>query len=97
VRRAPRDPAITACAVGLAGILISSVVAIYLTVPDMTGLIGLLAGVIIADRDSRAAAGEASGLIPTFRPDPGPTGPRLVAPPSALNRGVPRTVRTLPR
>jgi O-antigen ligase len=95
-RRAPRDPAITACAVGLAGILISSVVAIYLTVPDMTGLIGLLAGVIIADRDSRAAAGEASGLIPTLRPAPDPAPARL-APPRALNRGVPRTARALRR
>jgi hypothetical protein len=72
-------------------------VAIYLTVPDMTGLIGLLAGVIIADRDSRAAAGETSGLIPAFRSDPDPPPPRRVAHPSPLNRGVPRTPRTLPR
>jgi O-antigen ligase len=97
LRRVPRDPAITACAVGLTGILISSVVAIYLTVPDMTGLIGLLAGVIIADRDSRAAAGEPSGLIPAIRTGPDPLPPRLVAQPSALNRGVPRSARAVRR
>jgi O-antigen ligase len=97
LRRVPRDPAITACAVGLTGILISSVVAIYLTVPDMTGLIGLLAGVIIADRDSRAAAGEPSGLIPAIRTGPDPLPPRLVAQASALNRGVPRSARAVRR
>jgi O-antigen ligase len=64
LRRVPLDPGISACAIGLAIILISSVVAIYLTVPDMTALIGLLAGVIIADKEGPAALGERSGLIP---------------------------------
>jgi O-antigen ligase len=90
LRRAPRDPAITACAVGLATILISSVVAIYLTVPDMTALIALLAGVIIADRDSRAAEGRFSGLIPKLQAHSDEPPERLVTQPRPLNRGVPR-------
>jgi O-antigen ligase len=67
VRRRPRDPPITALGVGLALIMISSVVAIYFTVEDMTAVLGLLTGVIMADFESRAADGRSSGLI-------GPTG-----------------------
>lgn len=63
LRRAPGDPAIAACAVGLALIMISSVVAIYFTVADMTAVVGLLAGVLVADREGPAAVGEASGLV----------------------------------
>jgi O-antigen ligase len=63
VRRTPRDPAITSLAVGIAMIMISSVVAIYFTVDDMTAVLGLLAGVIVADAEGRAAAGESSGLV----------------------------------
>ncbi|HEX2096857.1 MAG TPA: O-antigen ligase family protein [Solirubrobacterales bacterium] len=61
-RRSPRDPPIAACAVGIALIMISSVVAIYFTVEDMTAVLGLLAGVLIADAEGPAAAGEPSGL-----------------------------------
>jgi O-antigen ligase len=63
VRRVPRDPAITACGVGIAAIMLSAVVAIYFTVENMTAVLGLLTGVIIADRDDRAAAGQSSGLL----------------------------------
>jgi O-antigen ligase len=62
LRRVPRDPAITGLGVGIAMIMISSVVAIYFTVDDMTGILGLLAGMIIADSEGRAARGEPSGL-----------------------------------
>lgn len=62
-RRSPRDPAITACGVGIALIMISAVVAIYFTVEDMTAVLGLLAGVIAADREGRAAAGYDSDLV----------------------------------
>ena len=61
-RRAPIDPAITACGVGIAMIMISSVVAIYFSVEDMTAVLGLLAGVIVADLDGRASEGLDSGL-----------------------------------
>lgn len=63
-RRRPRDPAIVACGVGLLLIMISSVVAIYFTVDDMTPVLGLLAGVLIADAEGRAARGEPAGLTP---------------------------------
>ena len=62
-RRAPRDPAIAACGVGVALIMISSVVAIYFTVEDMTAVLGLLAGVLVADQEGPAAVGESSGLL----------------------------------
>lgn len=52
-RRSPVDPAITACGVGLAMIMISSVVAIYFAVEDMTAILGLLAGIIVADSETR--------------------------------------------
>lgn len=64
VRRVPRDPPITACGIGIALIMISSVVAIYFTVEDMTAVLGLLAGVLVADAEGRAADGEPSGLLP---------------------------------
>ncbi len=64
VRRSPRDPAIAACGIGIALIMVSAVVAIYFTTEDMTAVLGLLTGVIVADRGSRAAAGEPSGLAP---------------------------------
>lgn len=95
LQRAPRDPAIAACAIGLAIILVSSAVAIYLTVPDMTALIGLLAGVIIADRDGPAAAGERSHLVPSIEPPPQAV-PVSAPPVPALNRAVSRAqVRAL--
>lgn len=64
VRRTPRDPAIAACGVGLLLIMISSVVAIYLTTDDWTPLLALLAGAIVADSEGAAEAGEPSGLVP---------------------------------
>jgi O-antigen ligase len=63
LRRVPRDPAISACGVGIAMIMISSVVAIYFTVEDMTAILGLLTGVLVADAEGRAAAKEPSGLM----------------------------------
>ena len=63
LRRAPRDPAITSLAIGIGMVMISSVVAIYFTVDDMTAVLGLLAGVIVADSEGRAAEGESSGLV----------------------------------
>jgi O-antigen ligase len=62
-RRAPVDPAITACGVGIAMIMISSIVAIYFSVEDMTTVLGLLAGTIVADFEGRAADGADSGLV----------------------------------
>ncbi len=62
-RRAPVDPAITACGVGIAMIMISSIVAIYFSVEDMTTVLGLLTGVIVADHEGRAADAADSGLI----------------------------------
>lgn len=61
-RRHPRDPAVAACGAGLAMIMISSLVAIYFTIVEMTTLIGLLTGVIVADADGRGAEGLDSGL-----------------------------------
>jgi O-antigen ligase len=61
-RRLPRDPAIAACAVGIAMIMISSIVAIYFSVDDMTAILGLLAGVIVADSQGPAADRLESGL-----------------------------------
>jgi hypothetical protein len=63
IRRSPGDPAIAACGVGIALIMISAVVAIYFTAEDMTAVLGLLTGIIVADREGRAAAGEPSGLL----------------------------------
>lgn len=63
VKRVPRDPAITACGVGIAMIMLSAVVAIYFTVENMTAVLGLLTGVIVADHEDRAAAGLSSGLL----------------------------------
>lgn len=62
-RREPRDPGILACGVGIAIIMISSVVAIYFTVEDMTVVLALLAGVLVADAEGRGVAGEPSGLL----------------------------------
>jgi O-antigen ligase len=53
-RRRPRDPAIAACGVGIAMVMVSSVVAIYFTTEDMTAVLGLLAGVLVADREALA-------------------------------------------
>jgi O-antigen ligase len=61
-RRAPTDPAITACGVGIAMIMISSIVAIYFSVEDMTAILGLLAGVIVADHEGQASDRLSSGL-----------------------------------
>lgn len=52
-RRTPADPAITACGVGIAMIMISSIVAIYFSTEDMATMLGLLAGVIVADHETR--------------------------------------------
>jgi len=62
-RRTPADPAIAACGVAIAMIMISSVVAIYFTVEDMTAVLGLLTGVLVADAEGRAPLGEDSGLL----------------------------------
>ncbi len=64
VRRFPRDPPIAACGIGIALIMISSFVAIYFSVEDMTAVLGLLTGVLVADAEGPAAAGEPSGLLP---------------------------------
>jgi O-antigen ligase len=61
--RKPRDPAVAACGVGVVLVMISSVVAIYFSVEDMTSVLGLLAGTIVADAQGRARAHERSGLI----------------------------------
>ncbi len=63
-QRPVRDPSITAIGVGIAMIMISAVVAIYFTVDDMTAVLGLLAGLLIADAEGPARAGEMSGLTP---------------------------------
>jgi O-antigen ligase len=62
MKRVPRDPAIVALGVGIAMIMISSVVAIYFTVDDMVGALALLTGVVVADAEGLAAKGESSGL-----------------------------------
>ncbi len=62
-RRVPVDPAITACGVGIAMIMMSSIVAIYFSVEDMTTVLGLLAGVIVADYEGPAADHGSSGLL----------------------------------
>lgn len=62
-RRQPIDPAITACGVGIAMIAISSIVAIYFSVEDMTAVLGLLAGTIVADAEGPAADAARSGLL----------------------------------
>ena len=62
VTRIPRDPAITACAVGIAMIMVSSIVAIYFSVEDMTAVLGLLTGIIVADSAGPALEGARSGL-----------------------------------
>ncbi len=64
LKRSPTDPAITACGVGIATIMISSIVAIYFSVEDMTAILGLLAGVIVADWETRASDALDSELIP---------------------------------
>lgn len=61
-RRQPVDPAITACGVGIAMIALSSVVAIYFSVEDMTAVLGMLAGVIVADSELRTPDRLRSGL-----------------------------------
>lgn len=50
-QRRPRDPAVSACAVGIAMIMVSSVVALYFSTEDMTAMLGLLAGILVADRE----------------------------------------------
>ena len=63
LRRPTRDPGVTALGIGIAMIMISSVVAIYFTVDDMTAVLGLLTGVIVADAEGPAAARRPSGLV----------------------------------
>lgn len=55
-RRASTDPTIAACGIGIAMIMMSSVVAIYFTAESMTAVLGLLAGVIVADARETAEA-----------------------------------------
>lgn len=62
-RRSPVDPAIAACGVGIAMIMLSSVVAIYFSVEDMTAVLGLLTGVIVADFEGRAADNLDAALV----------------------------------
>ena len=64
LRRSPRDLAILACGVGITLIMISSVVAIYFTVENMTTMLGLLCGVIVTDRVRLASGQASSGLLP---------------------------------
>lgn len=61
-RRQPVDPAITACGVGIAMIMVSSIVAIYFSVEDMTAALGMLTGVIVADSELRTPDRLRSGL-----------------------------------
>lgn len=61
--RHPRDPAITACAVGIVLVMLSAVVAIYFSSDDMTAMLGMLAGVIFADATGPGRQGLPSGLI----------------------------------
>lgn len=61
--RRPRDLPILACGVGILLIMISAAVAIYFTVENMTTMLGLLAGVIVADRLGNARHGDPSGLL----------------------------------
>ena len=68
--RAPRDPAITACGVGIVLVMLSAVVAIYFSSDDMTAMLGLLAGVIFADSTGRGGEGLSSGLIKAYDPAP---------------------------
>ena len=62
-KRRPRDPAIGALGIGIALVMLSAVVAIYFTVEDMTAVLGLLTGVILADHEGEASDGEGSGLL----------------------------------
>jgi O-antigen ligase len=61
-RRRPHDPSIVALGVGLLLIMVSAIVAIYFTVIDMTAVLGLLTGVIVADSEGRALDNQPSGL-----------------------------------
>lgn len=63
LRREPGDAAITGLGIGLAMIMLSSVVAIYFSTQDMTAVLGLLAGVIVADMEGPAKRREPSGLL----------------------------------
>lgn len=56
------DPAIATCGVGIALLMISSIVAIYFTTSDTTTMLGLLAGVIVADTEGQAMDDLDSGL-----------------------------------
>jgi len=60
--RTPIDPSVIACGVGIAMIMASSIVAIYFSVEDMTAVLALLAGTIVADFENRAGDNLDSGL-----------------------------------
>lgn len=47
-RRRERDPSMAACGVGLATIMLSALVMLYFSVPDMTAAIGVISGAIVA-------------------------------------------------
>jgi O-antigen ligase len=63
LRREPGDPAITGLGIGLAMIMLSSFVAIYFSTQDMTAVLALLAGVLVADMEGPARRREPSGLL----------------------------------
>jgi O-antigen ligase len=62
--RPAHDPAIAACGVGIALLMFSSVAAIYFTTVDTTTMLGLIAGVIVADAEGPAMDELDSGLAP---------------------------------
>lgn len=64
LRRRGRDPAVAACGVGILMIMISASVAIYFSVEDMTAVIGLLCGVLVAGGEETAAAQAETGAAP---------------------------------
>jgi len=67
-RRRERDPRVAACGVGLATIMLSAVVMLYFSVPDMTAAIGIISGAIVA---STTGAGRELSLDPHASPGPG--------------------------
>jgi O-antigen ligase len=52
LRRSPREPLVTAAGIGIVVIMMSAVVAIYFAAANMTPVLALLAGYIVADHDS---------------------------------------------
>jgi hypothetical protein len=48
--------------------MVSAIVAIYFATDDMTAVLGLLTGVIVADAEGRAADSRPSGLLGSAAP-----------------------------